>query len=530
MINSISIKSNHYQDRVKESSTASCSNSWKNTGQAILLFIPLALTAIAVGGMAASLTVSAENAPDLSSISSVTSFSNVTTNAIFANATLLPTIPVIMGAAIGNFYNNQKRQFTSFSTKKNHPSFEIEDYSASLTESSSVNISDSKKTSDLSSKSIEIKTKQPNPNTFNPTRPLIFAEEYNLNFLWINLNPQDRIKNAAQNIFNNGLNLLENADWIKDPNDPCQKTSTSLTGKDLEICVEGKKTFIYRLSKWAEKNPEAQMHLWYDSALVTHQAQSKTFEMLQAIAKSRSVNLKFRDIRKLSNVQGELANALHPGAPLYFRVDLLKAMIADHLMSDSKETAKYLVISDIDVIPMSSEELFDQRTLDYLSTKGYVFHRAGFRLENSFYIFNKEIPDLREIHNQEILQSVTKSIKLLRSHPLDRWIPWEYKMNSEFVFSQYHHFRQKMGEEWVEDINAPRKVVQAPVSQFAYPKSFGECDHQSEIFRFIGANDNTPYTINGRRCISDRYYYYLEAPIESLKNWQSEPLEDLTSS
>ena len=41
----------------------------------------------------------------------------------------------------------------------------------------------------------------------------VLASDYSLNFLWVNLNPQDRIQDIAQNIFKDGLNLSENAEY-----------------------------------------------------------------------------------------------------------------------------------------------------------------------------------------------------------------------------------------------------------------------------------------------------------------------------
>ena len=125
---------------------------------------------------------------------------------------------------------------------------------------------------------------------------------------------------------------------------------------------------------------------------------------MEAISQSRKVNLQLRDIRRLSNIKGEIENSLHPGTHVYYRVDLLKALIADHMISSPEERAKYCVVSDVDVKSMPPQQLFDERTIGYLSSKGYVFNRVGMTgpFENSFFIFNREKDDLQKTHYDSI--------------------------------------------------------------------------------------------------------------------------------
>src|SRR5262245_12888502 len=99
--------------------------------------------------------------------------------------------------------------------------------------------------------------------------------------------------------------------------------------------------------------------------------------MMRGISQSRGVNLRLRDIRSLTGCPREIVHSLHPGTPVYYRVDILKALIANHMMVSPEETAKYCVVVDIDVESMPAQQIFDQRTLDYLSSYGYVFNRVG---------------------------------------------------------------------------------------------------------------------------------------------------------
>lgn len=363
------------------------------------------------------------------------------------------------------------------------------------------------------------------PYLYRLSRAPILPSDYSLNFLWVNLNPQDRVINTAQSIFGDGLDLSENAECIRHPQAlrRFEENEESLKEESLEDWKKIKKSFTYRISKWADINPGAQINLWYDSALVTQQAQQKTFEMMRGISESRGVNLTLRDIRQLSNIGGEIGNSLHPGTQVYYRVDILKALIADHMIS-SEDSSKYCVVSDVDVQPMSPQQMLDQRTVEYLSSTGYVFNRVSLlgNFENSFFIFNKENENLKKVHYKTIIKRTAANITSLRQYPIGTGLRPDYILDAQFVFKQYAHFRRRMKEseswEGSNELAVPRKVVQCPRSQFNFGGNFSKSDYQSEIFRFIG-DSNVPYTINGRN-----FRKYGEGQIEELIRWKAEPL------
>lgn len=350
----------------------------------------------------------------------------------------------------------------------------------------------------------------------------ISADAYTLNFLWVNLNPQDRLHDLAQNIFKDGLDMSENAECIADPDTLRQLETTEQFPKNSKVeNWEGiKKSFTYKVSKWADINPKTQINVWYDSALVTQKAQQKTFEMMQAISKSRGVNIRLRDVRQLSNIRGELENSLHPGTQVYYRVDILKALIADHMMSSTEGNAQFCVISDIDVEPMSSAQIFDKRTLDYLASAGYVFNRVGLidNFENSFFIFNRQKENVRKVHHDTIIKRTATLIEAYRRYPEGTALKPEATFDAEFVFRQYVNFRKKM-QETDDELQDPRKVVKCPKSQFNFGGDFLSSDYKEEAFRFIG-DSNVPYTIHGRN--NEKRCY---APIDWLINWKVEPLD-----
>jgi hypothetical protein len=185
-------------------------------------------------------------------------------------------------------------------------------------------------------------------------------------------------------------------------------------------------------------------------------------------------------------------------------------------MISSEESPKYCVVSDIDVQPMSPLQMLDQRTLDYLSSDGYVFNRVGLigDFENSFFIFNKEKKGLHKIHNENIIQQTASEITGLRAHPINTRFAHDRILDAQFVFAKYREFREKIGEKrnW-----APRKVVKCPPSHFWWGR-FSKSDYQTEAFRFIG-DSNVPYTKNGRN-----FPNYGEGQIKELIKWKAEPI------
>jgi hypothetical protein len=375
------------------------------------------------------------------------------------------------------------------------------------------------------------------PYIYHPAEQPVTANQYTLNFLWVNLNPQDRIANIAQNIFKDGQDLAENAACLTDPDRLRQyeKEEAFLDSATLKNWENIKNSFTYRLSKWADIHPSTEMNLWYDSALVTAQARDKTSEMLKGISYSRGVRLQLRDIRALPRLDSdniyrldrldEIPLSLHPGTPLYYRVDILKALIADHMINPKEqEGKKYCVMSDIDVTPINAKQMFNQRTLDFLNTKGYVLQAIElWNYENSFFIFNRDHPELSRIHSNMIVNAIESQISSLRKYPLGKTFDSELILNSQCVYRKYWQFDDKMreviGPEYNRQIHKikPRIIVQSPSSQFIL-SSFSGSDHRAESFRFIGIS-SIPYTKGGRNFEKGKE----ESPIEALMHWNAEP-------
>jgi len=227
--------------------------------------------------------------------------------------------------------------------------------------------------------------------------------------------------------------------------------------------------------------------------------------MAWAISHANGVNLQLRDIRLLTNIPEEIRHALHPGTPVYFRVDLLKALIADYMITSPEEEAECCVVTDGDVMPMNAEHLFDQRTRGYLKETGHVFQRMNdVAIENSFFIFNRKHPDLAVVHKRMIIGEVRAAIRTGAT------------MDSQFVYKKYWDFTVRMDQLFIRS----RKSVLSPTSQFKNGDFPPSSDHRSETFCFI-LTSKIPRTLNGRN-----YHNNKEgaSPIPALVNWKEEPL------
>lgn len=338
-------------------------------------------------------------------------------------------------------------------------------------------------------------------NLYEPSSEVIPPRDYSLHFLWINLNPQDRVKNIAINIFGEGTNSWENHEAIAD--------SSKLEQMDRSDRENIQNTFLYRLLKWADLH-QAPINLWFDSALVTERSLANTESLLRRIAISRKASIRLRDLRSIELLKSEkyrnLLCSMHPATPVYYRVDLLKILISDTTFR-TKES-KFSAIVDIDVKPMPPEQLFDQRTLGYLSKVGYVFGRAcEGNYENCFAIYNTSKNELCAIQERTILERMERDLKTSRTEQ----VPTTY--SSETIFFLLFYYIDEANQSHPE---MPVKLVDTPNSCFRSPMM--KSMHGSELFYFTGDSE-APITIFGRNYDSEK-----PSPIPSLKDWRPSSL------
>lgn len=157
--------------------------------------------------------------------------------------------------------------------------------------------------------------------------------------------------------------------------------------------------FLHPIVQWSNLNPKAVIHIWFDSATTSDNAVSNTWNLL--VSKIEQLNiqgiLEFLDIRELPLVQ-QHPDIFSEKTPIYFRVDLLRAISAMHMIR-AKETPCF-VYADLDVKPLAEEELFDQETIAYLQKYGIVMaHSERHGFENSFQIISN--------HNKFLIEAMS---------------------------------------------------------------------------------------------------------------------------
>lgn len=332
----------------------------------------------------------------------------------------------------------------------------------------------------------ELAFKANHPNIYPLATKEVRSSDYSLNFLWVNLNPQDRSQNLDETLFGNN-----------------------------------EKEYLTVLEKWAELNQGCKIHLWYDSALITRKVQQRMFDILSAISAEKQVDMRLKDVRKLPNIPNEILLSLHPGTPLFYRIDILKALISDYLIS-SLEEEMYSVICDFDIKPMTKNHLFDRRTIKFLNSHSYVFNSSGsLGYENSFFIFKRGDEKLRANHQKKIIKNIEALISSKRKESINEQIKSEFVLGSQAVYRRYDGFLESMDEQFGE--NLPRKVVECPLSKFESTVNFPKSSPLMEIFQFKGRS-NIPITRFGR-CWNGRFDRARVVP--GLENWVCEPLEEI---
>lgn len=210
---------------------------------------------------------------------------------------------------------------------------------------------------------------QNNPFIHEPTDQPILPDQYSINFMWIN---RQRMSSTQQYL-------------IKSKEDFDKK-------------------FVQPLSKWAKINVGSTLNIWFDSSMAIKEAVERSKKaLLDQLKGMKHAQIKFRDIRSIKTVNDN-PFVFMDNMPIYFRVDLLKAIVPDYLLKTEK--SQFAVMSDIDVTAQSSEQLFDKRTVQSLNDCGWVMTKGGpnlHRYENSFMIMNGKNNPFIDSHRKVII-------------------------------------------------------------------------------------------------------------------------------
>jgi hypothetical protein len=265
-----------------------------------------------------------------------------------------------------------------------------------------------------------------NPLLFLKASESVAPKEYSLNFLWIH------------------KNLLSEPGHI-------------MGSDDQQL----NKHVISPLKDWQSKQPEAYINFWFDGHLVNSTHVQKTRDLLQTSGLDLK-QIRLRDIRDIPSVNQE-SRLFDTDIPIYFRVDLAKALIADHVLRNDK--LPFVVNADSNVVAIVRSQLFDYPTLMALKNIGYSFGTADMAEQENSFIMLHNSPTIKtlERHTNMLDQAVSKA-KMKN-----------YKIDPQDAFSEYRNFKKEMrvlfrnktGKTWPsQDIQENGKPMIFPKSQF----------------------------------------------------------------
>jgi hypothetical protein len=149
-------------------------------------------------------------------------------------------------------------------------------------------------------------------------------------------------------------------------------------------------TFIATILGWAKCNENGIVNVWFDSQSTSAEAIKNTQAKLNKYSGIATIApIALKDIRSLPEVQ-ENSDVFSTKMPVYFRVDLARSIVLHNAICD-KESTYYSVYSDLDIVPISREYLFDSETLSDLKQHGIVMAKYNEPWWVSFYKSNFEI-------------------------------------------------------------------------------------------------------------------------------------------
>ncbi|MES2199601.1 MAG: hypothetical protein V4489_05500 [Chlamydiota bacterium] len=224
-----------------------------------------------------------------------------------------------------------------------------------------------------------------NPFIYESPDIPVKANQYSVNLMWIN---NSKMPVNQKFLFGEGSTLRE---------------------RELDF----KKRFIEPISQWAKANSGSDINIWIDSEMATSEAINRSRELLtRSLEGNPHGMVHFRDVRCIEVVRSN-SQVFSEKMPIYFRVDLLRAIVADHVLTN-KET-KFFVYGDIDMTPLSRKELFDKRTVNFLDDFGIVMKKGGWLgFENGFQILNGENRQLMDSHRKVIIDL---NLEMALNHP-----------------------------------------------------------------------------------------------------------------
>lgn len=213
-----------------------------------------------------------------------------------------------------------------------------------------------------------------NPFIHEPPKIPVKRDQYSINLMWINKRK-----------------IPENQIYLFGDGDTEEKRALDFHNK-----------FIKPVSNWAIKNPGSSINIWVDSKMATRSAIENSEKILKKnLSEKVHEKVRFRDVRDIDIVTSN-ENIFSENMHIYFRVDLLRAIIADYILR--KKETQYFVYGDIDMKAMNRDELFDKRSVNSLDKIGIVMAKGGSRgFENGFQILNGKNSKFMDSHKKVII-------------------------------------------------------------------------------------------------------------------------------
>ncbi|EKE09711.1 MAG: hypothetical protein ACD_16C00118G0005 [uncultured bacterium] len=226
-------------------------------------------------------------------------------------------------------------------------------------------------------------------------------------------------------------NFTINFLWINE-NDDNKKANSSIFPKEKAVdCLRG--MIGFRLA-----NPEAEMVLWYDETLTSQQAVDNSRKIV-----NRS-GITMRNIRDIDLVKSH-AVAFDSARPLYFRVDLARAVVAYHVLKEERDTRDF-VCSDFDITPIDCGLLVEKHDKELsefgmLLLKGKYTHDTGYILqyENSFQVLRRSDQLLQSLYDGLIYPALSLgcSVSIQQELTTDTMDEFVYEHYSDVFLLSY---------------------------------------------------------------------------------------------
>lgn len=179
------------------------------------------------------------------------------------------------------------------------------------------------------------------------------------------------------------INLM----WINKEKSENQKFFCSSSADEKEY----EKLCVNPIVDWLNKSDKSSsINIWYDQETTNNSVVDKLKQDIQAKTQRNLDKLKFMNVRELPDVRNN-EDVFGRNMPIYFRVDLLRAIVADYLAKS--EAPEFVVYADLNIPAMEGQELFDQETKEKLAKFGFVMAQNNAadmvnNFENAFFIID----------------------------------------------------------------------------------------------------------------------------------------------